>query len=67
LRERRVEVDWRGLTGFRNLVVHDYLRMDLEEVWAIIRDDLSPLATAIGEELARIDANTQVPPREGST
>ena len=67
LRERRAEVDWRGLAGFRNIVVHDYLRIDLEEVWVIIRDDLSPLATVMAEELVRVDAEIREQDEEGST
>jgi len=29
-------VTWREIAGFRNVVVHDYLGLDLEEIWDII-------------------------------
>ena len=33
LEARHPEVDWRAIAGFRNVVVHDYLGMDPEQVW----------------------------------
>jgi len=43
LKAQRLEVDWRALTAFRNVVVHDYLGIDLEQVWQIIEHDLPDL------------------------
>jgi uncharacterized protein with HEPN domain len=40
LKVRQGEVDWRGLAGFRNVLVHDYLGVNLHRVWEIVRDDL---------------------------
>jgi hypothetical protein len=35
------EVDWRALSGFRNVLVHDYLGgIDLEQTWDIIENYL---------------------------
>ena len=45
----------------------DYLRIDLEEVWAIIQRDLAPLSRVVGEELAQLDATRQRLEGEGST
>ena len=36
-------VDWGKIKDFRNLVAHDYLGIDAEEVWQIVQTDLSPL------------------------
>lgn len=34
LKTRAPEVDWRALSGFRNVLVHDYLGgIDLERIW----------------------------------
>jgi uncharacterized protein with HEPN domain len=50
------EVPWRQVAGFRDVVVHDYARVDLQEVWRIVREDLPALVTLL-EPL--------VPPEEG--
>ena len=41
------EVDWRGISGFRNVLVHDYLGIHLIRVWEIVEDDLSELKDGI--------------------
>ena len=43
LRERHRSIDWQKINDFRNLVAHDYLGVDAEEVWQIIKNDLPPL------------------------
>lgn len=43
-------VPWRQMVGFRNLVVHDYLRVDLEFVWQIVSMDLP----ALKEQVSRL-------------
>lgn len=67
IRERRKEINWKGIAGFRNVMVHDYLDLDLEKIWEIIQVDLPPLAVVIGEELARVDADLRAQDEEGST
>jgi uncharacterized protein with HEPN domain len=67
IRERRKEIDWRGIAGFRNVIVHDYLDLDLEKIWEIIQVNLPPLSVVIGEELARVDADLREQDEEGST
>jgi len=37
------EIPWRDLADFRNVVVHDYLNIDVDEVWQIIANNLPPL------------------------
>jgi uncharacterized protein with HEPN domain len=65
IRERRREIDWKGIGAFRNVVVHDYFEIDLEKIWEVIQIDLPPLATVISEELARVDAELQEMGQEG--
>jgi uncharacterized protein with HEPN domain len=36
-------IPWRQIAGFRDVVVHDYARVDLQEVWRIVQQDLPSL------------------------
>jgi len=37
LKSRYPEVDWRGLSGFRNVLVHDSSGIDVARIWRIAR------------------------------
>jgi uncharacterized protein with HEPN domain len=47
-------IEWRAIRGFRNVLVHDYLGIDLERVWQIVERDLPPLKVAIGRMLETV-------------
>lgn len=47
------QVPWRELAGFRNVIVHGYLGIDLAAVWLVIDQDLPPLAAALDRMMAR--------------
>lgn len=47
IRNSEPAIAWRQIAGFRNVLVHDYLGVDLEAVWSIVRDDLPALASAV--------------------
>ena len=54
LKKRHPQVDWRIMSAFRNVIVHDYLGISLDRVWDVIEDDLPVLRkyiTAILETL----------------
>ncbi len=46
-KQKKPEVDWRAIAGFRNVVVHDYLGVDLEQIWRIVQQDLPEFRTHI--------------------
>jgi uncharacterized protein with HEPN domain len=46
-KEAHPGVDWRGIAGFRNFLVHDYMSVDLEVVWRIVEEDLPQLKAAV--------------------
>ena len=47
LKERYPQVEWRILSAFRNVVVHDYLGISLSRVWDIVENDLPGLKKQI--------------------
>ena len=47
LKERENDIDWFKIAGFRNVLVHDYLGLDIERVWNILEKDLPTLKSAI--------------------
>jgi uncharacterized protein with HEPN domain len=40
VRSNNPDVPWGDMTGMRNVLIHDYLEVDLETVWMTVRNDL---------------------------
>jgi len=51
----RPEVDWKALSGFRNVLVHDYMGVDLEYVYRAIFQDIPRLKVACTEILNSLE------------
>jgi uncharacterized protein with HEPN domain len=47
LRPRIPKIDWRGVAGFRDVLVHKYFDIDLELTWQIIGERVAPLIAAV--------------------
>ncbi len=41
------QIPWRELSGFRNVIVHGYLGVDLGAVWLVVEQDLQALSAAV--------------------
>lgn len=41
------EVPWRNIEGLRHVLVHDYYRISVKELWLVVQKDLDLLETQI--------------------
>lgn len=50
-KEKHSEINWRDIVDFRNLLVHEYFRVDLQIVWQIIEQEIPTLKKQINSIL----------------
>ena len=48
------QIPWRELSGFRNVIVHGYLGIDLGAVWLVVEQDLPALTEAVNRMVVRL-------------
>lgn len=54
LKDEYPQIDWRTISAFRNVVVHDYLGVSPEQIWDIVENDLPGLKQNIIEVLEKL-------------
>ncbi len=47
VKQAQPQIDWYKIAGFRNILVHDYLGVDVETVWNIIEKEIPSLKQAV--------------------
>jgi uncharacterized protein with HEPN domain len=60
LRQTYPAIPWRKIAGFRDVLIHDYLQIDLDEVWDVIERNLPELKHKILEILQEIDPDISI-------
>jgi uncharacterized protein with HEPN domain len=55
IKEKHNEIPWREMAGMRDIAIHDYDDIDLEEIWNIIQRDI-PL---LKDQLSKIKRITE--------
>jgi len=51
VKERYAEIEWHRIAAFRNVLVHDYLGIDVERIWEITQRDVPQLKQVVVEIL----------------
>ena len=46
-RDAHPRIPWREIVGMRHRIVHDYMNVDEDVVWEVIRQDLPPLVAVL--------------------
>ncbi len=54
LKSSNPSVDWTAISGFRNILVHDYLGLDLERLWGVVNRRLPLLKADIERMLEEL-------------
>jgi uncharacterized protein with HEPN domain len=58
LKARYPAISWRKMAGFRDVLIHDYMGLQLEQIWATIAQSLPILKTQLLEILQELPPET---------
>ncbi len=57
IKETFFNVEWRSIKSFRNLLTHEYSKVNISEVWNTIQNDLPTLKEQMEDILTAISKN----------
>jgi len=43
IKDQYPEIPWKNISGFRNIIVYDYLGLDLNMIWSVVELELPKL------------------------
>ncbi|HEC78191.1 MAG TPA: DUF86 domain-containing protein [candidate division WOR-3 bacterium] len=52
VKERYNNIDWPAIIGMRNIIIHEYFGVDLEEIWKTIKEDIPALKLSVKKLLS---------------
>ena len=51
-RDEHPDIPWREMKQFRNVLIHQYFRLDTRQVWSVSRNDIPEIVVQIQKILA---------------
>lgn len=60
LRKLSPEIPWKKIIGFRNIVIHEYFRVDLSNTWIIVKKQLPGLKKQINAMIKELNSNEEL-------
>ena len=55
LKAENTDIEWATLAAFRNVLVHDYLGIDIELVWTVVTQDIPEFKGKVTKILSKFD------------
>ena len=52
-RNKQPDIPWKQIAGFRDVLIHDYMGVDIEEVWNVVENSIPPLLSAVQDLLGK--------------
>jgi len=49
IKNKYPDIPWNDISGFRNVLVHDYLGIDLDVIWSVVEQELPRLEKTLNE------------------
>ena len=46
-RDKQPNIPWKQIAGFRDVLIHDYMGVDIDEVWNVVEKFIPPLLNAV--------------------
>ena len=46
-KDRRPDIPWRDVAGLRDVLIHNYMGVNLNRIWGVVERDLPPLRQGI--------------------
>ena len=53
VQNKLLHIPWKKLSGIRNRIVHEYFGVDLNIIWFIVENELSPLKQTVSKALKK--------------
>ncbi|MEM1369726.1 MAG: DUF86 domain-containing protein [Cyanobacteria bacterium P01_H01_bin.15] len=47
LKAKYPEIPWKQVGSFRDFLIHDYLKINLNQIWGVVENDLPSLKSAV--------------------